>query len=232
MNIPRLIAHRGAPKYSPENTLASLRKACELGARWVECDTLLTADKQPVIIHDETVNRTTNGKGRVNSYTLDELLILDAGNGETVPTLKAWIQECIALGMSLNLEVKEQQDVSLMAELIQQHFELYWTKPELPYLISSNCFAFLEAYYQLDKITPLAFVVNDLPNDWKQQLERINANVLVINHQHLNQNIIAQLHQHGISVLAYTVNDSTTAKTLFSIGVGSIFSDVPDILER
>ena len=232
MNIPRLIAHRGAPKYSPENTLVSLRKAYELGARWVECDVLLTADKQPVIIHDETVDRTTNGKGHVNTYTLDELLKFNAGDGETIPTLKAWMQECIALGMSLNLEVKEKHDIALIAKSIQQHFQAYWTDSALPYLISSRCLAFLKIYHQLDQKAPLALVVDDLPNNWQQQLNNINANILAIDYRYLNQAIITQLHQHGVSVLAYTVNDSATASALFNIGVNSIFSDVPDILER
>lgn len=94
MTIPLILAHRGASAYAPENTIAAFRLAHELGADGIELDVQLTRDKIPVVIHDETVDRTTNGKGRVSDLTIAEIARLDAGTwktedyrGEAVPTL-------------------------------------------------------------------------------------------------------------------------------------------------
>ena len=104
--IPRLIGHRGAAAAAPENTLASLRKAKELGASWVEFDVKLTRDGCPVLIHDERLERTTSGRGEVALTTLEELQKLDAGGwfapafrGERVPTLEAALALCAELGL-------------------------------------------------------------------------------------------------------------------------------------
>ena len=88
MTMPWIIAHRGASDYEPENTLRAFHRAIELGADMIELDVYLSADGEVVVIHDEDLSRTTDGKGRVSDHTLDELRRLDAGKGETVPTLQ------------------------------------------------------------------------------------------------------------------------------------------------
>lgn len=90
---PQLIAHRGGPAYAPENTLAAFRSAIAIGADWIEMDIQMTKDGALIVMHDETVDRTTNGTGRVQDLTLEQILALDAGNGEQVPTF----EEVIAL---------------------------------------------------------------------------------------------------------------------------------------
>lgn len=90
---PQLIAHRGGPAYAPENTLAAFRSAIAIGADWIEMDIQMTKDGALIVMHDETVDRTTNGTGRVKDLTLEQILALDAGNGEQVPTF----EEVIAL---------------------------------------------------------------------------------------------------------------------------------------
>ena len=86
-----IIGHRGACYYKPENTIASFKHALKLGCKFIECDVHLTKDKKIVIIHDKTLDRTTNGKGLVSKYTLKELKKLDAGNKEKIPTLQEYI---------------------------------------------------------------------------------------------------------------------------------------------
>ncbi len=106
---PRVIAHRGGPRYAPENTLAAFAHACAVGAEMLECDVHLTRDGEVVVIHDETLERTTNGAGWVMDHTLAELRTLDAGNGERIPTLA----ELVALA--------RQSQVELLIELKSPH---------------------------------------------------------------------------------------------------------------
>ena len=102
----RLIAHRGGPRYAPENTLAAYAHAVETGAEMLECDVQLTADGEPIIIHDETLERTTNGVGAVKDKTLAELRRLDAGAGESLPTLREYIELGKSAGVELLIELK------------------------------------------------------------------------------------------------------------------------------
>ena len=111
--LPRVIGHRGAAAAAPENTLVSLQKAKELGASWVEFDVKLTRDGVPILMHDERLERTTDGRGEVALTTLNDLQKLDAGGwfgpafrGEPVPTLEAALALCAELGLGINVEIK------------------------------------------------------------------------------------------------------------------------------
>ena len=110
---PRLIGHRGAAALAPENTLASIRAAADSGVPWIEVDAKLAKDGVPVLMHDDTLDRTTAGQGPVVARTSGELGRLDAGSwfdprfaGETVPTLSQCLAECRRLGLGLDLEIK------------------------------------------------------------------------------------------------------------------------------
>jgi glycerophosphoryl diester phosphodiesterase len=102
----RVIAHRGGPRYAPENTLAAFAHAAEAGADMLECDVHMTKDGELIIIHDETLERTTNGSGLVADHTLEELRRLDAGGGEHLPTLREYIELGKATGVELLIELK------------------------------------------------------------------------------------------------------------------------------
>jgi len=91
MNKFFIIGHRGACYYKPENTIASFKKALQLRCKYIECDVHLTRDKKVLIIHDKTLERTTNGKGLIKNFTLKELKKLNAGNKEKIPTLQELI---------------------------------------------------------------------------------------------------------------------------------------------
>lgn len=101
------IAHRGASAYAPENTLAAIRKAAELGADMVELDVHCCRDGTPIIIHDPEISRTTDGRGSVYDYVLEEIKQFDAGGGERIPTLDEAIQCCFSNGLGLYLEIKD-----------------------------------------------------------------------------------------------------------------------------
>lgn len=147
------IAHRGASAYAPENTLAAFRLAAELGADMVEMDVRVSADGVPVVIHDPSVDRTTDGKGLVRDLTLSQLRRLDAGQGERIPTLEEAIQTCREAGVGLYLEIKEGEAVSPLVDLVRSHglehgvivnsFHPHWlagVKRELPRIPTSVLF--------------------------------------------------------------------------------------------
>ena len=102
---PKIIAHRGASAQAPENTLAAFQLALDLQADGIELDVMLTRDKEVVVIHDDTVDRTTNGSGRMADMTLEEIRALDAGEGEKVPTL-AEVLERFGGKFLINIELK------------------------------------------------------------------------------------------------------------------------------
>ncbi|HUV02606.1 MAG TPA: glycerophosphodiester phosphodiesterase family protein [Desulfobacteria bacterium] len=103
----RVIAHRGARAEEPENTLRAVKRAAECGADAVEVDVRFSSDQEPVVIHDETLDRTTNGSGAVSEQTFEQLRTLDAGNGEKIPTLSKVLSLVKALGRELVIELKE-----------------------------------------------------------------------------------------------------------------------------
>lgn len=118
------IAHRGASAYAPENTLAAVVKAAELGADMVELDVHTSSDGLPVIIHDPNLGRTTNGTGDVSHYPLSELKKLDAGLGQAIPTLAEAIACCREHDLSLYLEIKSSRAIPALVDLVRQH-DLY-----------------------------------------------------------------------------------------------------------
>lgn len=226
MDIAKIIAHRGAPAYKPENTIASLREAKALGASWVEFDVMLTRDYVPIIIHDDKVNRTTNGKGYVSQMTFAELSRLDAGEGEQIPTLERWLKVAAELGLGINVEIKESaKHAKRIATLIHNALSTFWNELLPKPLISSATYECLEVYRQLDTTAQLAYIVGSLPWRWRMKLAAINACAIVMDYRRIKQNKIMQLHKAGYKVLAYTINSNEKAQQLFALGVDAIFSD-------
>jgi glycerophosphoryl diester phosphodiesterase len=156
LSLPKVIAHRGAPTLTPENTLASLRKAAELGASWVEFDAMLTADGIPIVIHDDTLSRTTNGEGIVADTPYVDIANLDAGSWfspefaeQKVPHLGQFIEVAHRLGLGINLEIKaapgrEKETAKVILEVLQRH----WLSGDHKLLISSSCIEILRATHQ------------------------------------------------------------------------------------
>ncbi|MBU1163058.1 MAG: glycerophosphodiester phosphodiesterase, partial [Proteobacteria bacterium] len=115
-----IMGHRGAAALEPENTLLSIRKAMEIGVDAVEIDVHLSKDKEIVVMHDSTLDRTTNGTGPVNNYTLSELKKYDAGKGETIPTLQQ-VMELTDKKVSLVIELKEKDTEKIVVEQIKKN---------------------------------------------------------------------------------------------------------------
>jgi glycerophosphoryl diester phosphodiesterase len=238
LEIPQIIGHRGACAYAPENTLASIRKAAAQGARWVEFDVRLTREGDLVLMHDEDVKRTTNGRGRVVDLTLDEIGSLDAGAwfsgafaGERVPTLVETIALLGELGLGANIEIKTgKPEAPATAAVLARILDAHWPRAAAPPLISSFEVEALEAMQAAAAHWPRGLLLQELKGDWRGLLDRLDAATLNIDHKPLDAGKIAIARSAGRPVLCYTVNDPARARQLFAWGIAAVFTDRPDAL--
>lgn len=233
---PRTMAHRGAGKLAPENTLAAFRLGASFGYAAFEFDVKLSADGKSFLLHDATLERTTSGSGRADALTLGELVQLDAGGwhspafaGEMLPSLAAVLRYLRANGFAANIEIKpapgrEWQTgaaVALDAKALAQG------QTVLP-LLSSFSETALDAARLAAPGLPRALLVDVLPDDWLERLQRHDCLALDANHRELTAEVVATAHAAGYRVLCYTVNDAERAQLLFDWGVDSIITDAVD----
>ena len=233
--LPFVIAHRGASKLAPENTIAALKAAKQAGSEWVECDIQLTKDNQPVIFHDTKLNRTTNGRGKLSDFTLSALQKLDAGSwfsaefaGEKVPTLQAWLQCALTLKLKLNLELKceTKKESILLAESVIDHLQKYWpAHSNSIFISSSNQFALMQIQERAN--TLLLGLISEKIFSEKMAANLFQSNIISLHQPFkiLNADYVAMLHEQSLHVLAYTVNDLSVLEKLKAIGVDGVFSD-------
>ena len=236
--LPPVIGHRGAAKYAPENTLAGLRKAKALGCHWVEFDVRLTADGQPVLLHDNRLERTTNGRGRVSALSLAAVRRHDAGKwfhssfaGECVPTLQEALMLLTELGLGANVELKaargkEAATGAVVAELLART----WPADPAHLLISSFEHGALAAARDRAPHIARGILFRRIPKNWRKIAAGLGCVTIHADQQRLCPATMSEIRRAGYPLLAYTVNDPERAKTLFDVGVKSVFSDVPDRL--
>jgi glycerophosphoryl diester phosphodiesterase len=237
--LPPVIGHRGAAAYAPENTLAGFRKAKALGCRWVEFDVRLTADRQPVLLHDNRLERTTNGRGRVSALPLASVRRYDAGQwfhssfaGERVPILEEALMLLAELGLGANVELKaprgkEAVTGALVAELLARS----WCADPAHLLISSFQPAALTAARDRAPHIARGILFRRIPKNWRSVAAELGCVTIHADQQRLRPAVLSEIRRAGYPLLAYTVNDPERAKTLFDFGVKSVFSDVPDRLQ-
>lgn len=232
-----LIAHRGASAVTPENTLAAVEKAAELGARWVETDVRITADGGLVIIHDETLDRTTNGTGHVAHTAQSDILALDAGSwfgpdftGERVPTLRAFLESVLDCGVNLQLELKENsgREEALVAAVIAQ-LQATWPLGDRGLFLSS----FSERCMRLcaDSLpdVPRAIATEFVPDNVAQRLQESRCQAIHFQAACVTEARAAEMRAAGIEFAVATVNDPGAAKAFVDMGATSVLSDHADL---
>ena len=231
--LPRVIGHRGAAAVAPENTLASLRRAKELGAAWVEFDVKLTRDGAAVLIHDERLERTTDGRGEVARTTLAELRKLDAGAwcdpafaGERVPTLADALALCGELGLGINVEVKPcpGREAETARVAVETLLEL-WPDDRPAPLVSSFAPVCLAVARDLAPAVPRGYLAGRLPVRWREQLDAYSCHTLHLNYRRTSARQRAAVLAAGVPLLLYTVNDPGRARELLGTGVAALFTD-------
>ncbi len=235
-----LIGHRGAAALAPENTLASLLKAKQLGLNWIEFDVMLSKDGVPVVIHDATLKRTTNGSGRVSAKTWAQLEILDAGAwfssdyvGEKIPRLDAYLKAASQNGLNVNVELKPVvKDEKLTAKMALKAIAENYDSNKLEIIISSFSETMLQEVRKLDKNIKLAFLMHRWRRDYPAIAKKLACCSINVNQACLNFRRVQEIKSAGYAVLAYTVNDLVRMEELLSWGVDAVFSDMPIAFTR
>ena len=235
---PRIVAHRGGGLLAPENTLAGIRLARNLGFVGVEFDVKLTADGIPVLMHDDTLERTTNGSGPVAETNYREIAKLDAGgwfgnefSNEPVPSFAAASALCREAGVWANIEIKPSPGREReTGEAVARMTKLLWAGSHpLPLLSSFSALA-LEAAAVESPELPRALLVVEVPVNWQAQMQRLQCVSLHASHRYLNAALVKAVHDAGYGVLAYTVNDSELALHLLDWGVDALVTDQLDAI--
>jgi glycerophosphoryl diester phosphodiesterase len=229
------IAHRGASAECPENTMAAFRRAIEQSADMIECDLQLTADGHVVVCHDWTVDRTTNGSGRVSDLTLDEIRSLDAGSwrgerfaGEQVPTLEELLELALP-HTQLNLELKCRAGADAAHRLAMGALASVSQWNGLDSVIFSSFDAVtLEAVRDVSPYAQIGILWSVPPFDFAWEVAReMGAIALHPAAESVRPEIVDRAHDHGLAVYAWTVNELPHMVDLVRAGVDGLFSDLP-----
>lgn len=216
------IGHRGAAGHEPENTLRSIRKALELGAQAVEIDVYFI-DGQLVVFHDATLERTTNGRGRLSRMSFAKLRLLDAGKGEQIPTLEEVI-ETIGRRAVLHIELKGKGTAGPVSKVIAQYRSRGW--PHDAVLVSS--FHHKELATLAGKDIPLGILYNRTPRGFAAFAKKIGATSIHLRSAYATAGLLERAHAHDLKVFVFTVNDTAEIHRLKTLGVDGVFSDFPE----
>lgn len=240
---PRWIAHRGAGKLAPENTLAAFRLGAQHGYRMFECDAKLSCDGVLMLLHDATLERTTNGHGLASDLRMGELAQLDAGSwhsrrfaGEAIPTLQALARYCLANGYHLNVEIKptpgqEAATGRAVAELLAR----VWPAAAVAPLLTSFKPAALATAREAGPQLPRGLLVDQLADGSAdggadvQTALQLGCQAMVLNHALWDAALVARVHGSGMRCLSYTVNDAGEAERLVRLGTDGIITDRVDL---
>lgn len=238
--LPTIIGHRGAAGSAPENTIAGITTAAELGVGWVEFDVKLTRDGHAVLLHDDRLERTTNGRGPVAALDFAELRGLDAGSwfspafaGERVPTLSEAITALADNDMGANVEIKpspgrDRATGYAVARALRRHWPDHLPLPLLSSFSESSLVAARDAAPAL----PRALLVSRRPGNWVSRLERLGCAALHVAQRHVGVRLVRTTIDAGYALRCYTVNDRARAERLLRWGVESVFTDHPERMRR
>ncbi|MDX1535565.1 MAG: glycerophosphodiester phosphodiesterase family protein [Candidatus Spechtbacterales bacterium] len=222
------IGHRGASGYEPENTLLSFERASELGANMIEFDVRSCRTGEVVVMHDSTVNRTTNGVGHVRDYNFFELRKLDAGKGQKIPTLEEVLD--LAEGrLKMNIELKDERSVKETATLVQKYISRNKFDQD-DFLISSFDVIALTKFKEIlpsIRVMPLRLFFSSAIYTLT---ENIDSHFIDVSFPFLKKSRIKKARKRGLNILTGVINDPKKIEYFKSLGVDGIFSDYPDLL--
>jgi glycerophosphoryl diester phosphodiesterase len=224
LQLPKVIGHRGAMAYAPENTLISFREARRRGATWVETDIKLTADGVPIVMHDASLKRTT-GVDRLVAETPAAELPKD------VPTFEQAIACFQEQGLGCNVEIKpdegrEAETARAVAATLRRH----WPSSLPPPLLSSFKEASLVAARDAAPEFARAILLGELKDDWRARAEAVGALGVNTNGEKLAALRAREVKQAGFALSVYTIDDPALAQALVAMGVDCVITDKPDVI--
>jgi glycerophosphoryl diester phosphodiesterase len=233
---PFWIAHRGAGKLAPENTLAAFRLGASHGYTAFECDVKLSADGVPFLLHDDTLERTTSAKGAAGSRPWAELSRLDAGSwhgaahaGEPPASFEAIVAFCVSNGHALDVEIKPSPGTEAeTGRTVGQWVRKLWRGP--PPLLSSFKTPALAGARETAPELRRALLLDTLWPGCMDIAASLDCAAIITNHQLMDAVLLRQIHAAGRRALVYTVNDSARASELIALGIDGIVTDAVDRL--
>ena len=226
LQLPRVIGHRGAMAYAPENTLESFREARRRGATWVEIDVKLTADGVPIVMHDDSLARTMGIDRLVAETPRAEL-------PEAVPTFEQAIACFRELGLGCNVEIKpcegrEAETAQIAVEMLRRVWPTALPAP----LLSSFKDASLKAAQDRAPEFARALLVSELGDDWQARAEAVGAAGMNVGRRKLTAAGAVAIKRAGYALSVWTVNDPDEARALVGMGADCIITDAPDVILR
>jgi glycerophosphoryl diester phosphodiesterase len=218
-----VVGHRGAAAVEPENSLRGFRYAIDLGVDFVECDVHLTRDGQLAVIHDETVDRTTDGSGRVGEFSMEELRRLDAGKGERIPTLeevlgvtRGRVKVLVEL-KGAGVEEKAVETVrgaGMTGEVIFTSFHLER----------------IERVREIDPGLTAGAIFSQPPADFCERARAAGATTMGVQHRNLTGDLVREAQGQGYVIRAWNPDTEPEMEAMVDLGVDGIGSNRPDLL--
>jgi len=230
---PKVLAHRGGGTLAPENTLGAIRLGAQMGFKGVEFDVMLAGDGTPVLIHDQTLKRTTRARGEVAHTPYADLARLDAGawhgarwRGEKIPRFEDAARLCREHGIWANVEIKPAHGFERRTgEAVARAAAELWRGADLPPILSSFSPVALTAAREAAPQLPRGLLLGRLLPHWREMLRDLECAALHANHRTLRQHVVQEAHGAGCAVLAWTVNDRRAARKLLAWGVDCLVTD-------
>lgn len=219
------IGHRGARGHAPENTLLGIDTAMCLGAHWVECDVQLHQGEL-LLMHDLRLERTTNGRGRLDEHDVATLRQLDAGQGQQIPTLQEALR-LIDQRIGFNIELKSWNGTgAAVARVLREAVAQGWPLDKLQ--VSSFHLPELYEFHDLAPEIPIGVLLCGVPLDWAGSAVELGASSLNIADEFVDPRIVTDAKSHGLKVYVYTVNHPDEIARMKALGVDGVFTDYPE----
>ncbi len=222
----KVFGHRGASGYKPENTLASFSKAIDLKVDMIELDVQVLTSGELVVIHDNKVDRTTNGTGYVAEFTIEEFRKLDAGNGEKIPLLSE-VLDLVNKAVPINIELKGLGAADKVAEMIGHYTKDNGWKSEL-FVVSSFNHVELQHFKTLMPNIAIGALTAGIPADYAAFAQRLDAFSVNPSAEFITPSFVKDAHSRGLEVHVFTVDDESEIKRMQALEVDGIFSNFTD----
>lgn len=223
---PLVIGHRGARGHVAENTLASVKKALEMDVDGIEIDIFVCASGELVVFHDKTLDKLTDAKGYIESLALDSIRKITVLGREPIPTLDEILDE-INGEVVLNIELKGRRTAVPTHEMLSRYFFSGKLQPK-DVFISSFDWEELRLFHEVNKDVPIAILTEDDPIDALPIAQSLNAFAINPNYLSLTPKNVKKIHQAGLKIYPWTVNDPLAIKKMKELGVDAIITDFPE----
>lgn len=224
-----VIGHRGACGYAPENTLSSIKKALTLDVDMIEFDIRLCKSGQLMLMHDDTLDRTTNTTGYLCDKTIEEITTITIDPNETIPTLQQAL-DTINRRAKVAIELKGPNTALPTAQIVKEYLDKGW-QPDDFYIVSFDHPQLQQFYDELPQIKRCANIYG-ITIDLTEYARKHGFNAIGIKYEVATQELVDEVHSYDLKVFVYTVNDPRIIKQLIGIGVDGIFSNYPDRINQ